>query len=311
MLCARGGPLEEFVVMKAAPFDYFRAESMDHCLELLAQHGGDAKLLAGGQSLVPMMSMRLVRPGLLIDIHRLQELQGVNAQETLFVTGGGVRQCTLEHNSSVQQRMPLLAGALRWVGHEQTRNRGTVGGSLVHADPSAELPLSAATLDATLVLRKQGAERRLLASEFFLGPMLTATAEDECLAAIEWPRWTGDGIGSAFDEIAIRHGDFAMASAAAQLQLDHEGTCERAALGVGGVDGVPLALPRLAERLVGKVPTDDMVRAIAADASLACDPGSDMHATSEYRRHLVAVLVGRVLRQALAVGRATTHKTST
>lgn len=288
--------------MKAAPFDYVRAESVDHALELLGQHGGEAKLLAGGQSLVPMMSMRLARPSVLVDIHRLRELQQVADGDGLFVTAAAVRQCTLEHDASLARRVPLMARALRWVGHEQTRNRGTVGGSLVHADPSAELPLAAATLDATLVLRKRGNERRLPASEFFLGPMFTATAEDECLVAIEWPRWTGR-VGSAFEEIAIRHGDFAMASAAAQVALTDAGVCERAALGVGGVDGVPLALPRLAERLVGKAPSEDLLRAIAADAALSCEPGSDMHATADYRRHLVTVLVERVLREALATAR--------
>ncbi len=250
-----------------------------------------------------MMSMRLARPSLLVDIHRLKELQGVAESATGFVTGGAVRQCTLEHDATLPARMPLIAQALRWVGHEQTRNRGTVGGSIVHADPSAELPLTAATLDATLVLRRQGGERRLRAGEFFLGPMFTAAADDECLAAIEWPCWTGRRLGSAFEEIAIRHGDFAMASAAAQVQLDDAGVCERAVLGVGGVDGVPLPLPRLAERLVGKRPTDDIVRAIAADASQACEPGSDMHASADYRRHLVTVLVERVLRQSLATAR--------
>jgi len=289
--------------VKAAPFDYVRAESLAHALELLGRHGADAKLLAGGQSLVPMMSMRLVRPSLLVDIHRLTELQGIHADGDSFVTGSAVRQCTLEHDATLPGRMPLVAQALRWVGHEQTRNRGTVGGSLVHADPSAELPLAAATLDAALVLRSEKGERRLPAGEFFLGPLCTATAEDECLVAIEWPRWSGGRVGSAFDEIAIRHGDFAIASAAAQVQLDDAGLCARATLGVGGVDGVPLALPALAARLAGKPLTDDLVSAIAADASRACEPSSDIHASAEYRRHLVSVLVERVLRRALDAAR--------
>ena len=289
--------------MKAAPFDYQRAESLAHALELLGRHGGEARLLAGGQSLVPMMAMRLVRPSLLVDIHRLAELQDIRVDAASFVTGAGVRQCTLEHDATLPGRMPLVAQALRWVGHEQTRNRGTVGGSLAHADPSAELPLAAVTLEATLVLRSEDGERRLPASEFFLGPMSTATAENECLAAIEWPRWSGPRVGSAFDEIAIRQGDFALASAAAQVQLDDAGLFARAALGIGGVDGVPLALPTLAGRLVGKPLSDDLVRAIAADASRACEPGSDFHASAAYRRHLVTVLVERVLRQAHATAR--------
>jgi CO/xanthine dehydrogenase FAD-binding subunit len=178
--------------MKAAPFDYMRAESVEHALELLERHGSDAKLLAGGQSLVPMMSMRLVRPAVLIDIYRLKALQDVSEVGKTVVTGAAVRQCTLEHDPSIAKRLPLVAQALRWVGHEQTRNRGTVGGSLVHADPSAELPLAAVTLDATFVLRGANGERRVAASEFFLGPMFTAAGEHECLTAVEWPRWTLD-----------------------------------------------------------------------------------------------------------------------
>lgn len=286
--------------MKAAAFDYVRAESVDHALGLLGEHGGDAKLLAGGQSLVPMMAMRLARPAMLVDIHRLTQLQGIAAGGEGVVTGAAVRQCIAQRDQTLASRVPLVLQALRWVGHDQTRNRGTIGGSLVHADPSAELPLAAAVLDATCVLRTTGGERRVRASEFFLGPMFTATAEDECLVAIEWPCWTGARVGSAFEEVAIRSGDFAMASAAAQLQLDADGVCLRAALGVGGVDGVPLALPRLAERLVGKRLQPELLRATAADAAQACDPGSDFHASAEYRRHLVDVLVQRVLAQALA-----------
>lgn len=286
--------------MKAAPFEYIRAESVDHALSALTEHGGDAKLLAGGQSLVPMMAMRLARPALLVDIHRLTEMQRIADGDEGVITGAAVRQCIAQSDQTLASRVPLVLQALHWVGHEQTRNRGTIGGSLVHADPSAELPLAAAVLDAALVLRTRRGERRIRASEFFLGPMVTATAEDECLIAIEWPSWTGGRVGSAFEEVAIRAGDFAMASAAAQVQVDAAGVCLRAALGVGGVDGVPLALPRLAERLIGKRLGADLLRATAADAAQACDPGSDFHASAEYRRHLVDVLIQRVLAQALA-----------
>lgn len=286
--------------MKAAAFEYIRADSVGHALDVLTGHGGDAKLLAGGQSLVPMMAMRLARPSLLVDIHRLTELQRIAEGGEGVITGAAVRQCIAQRDETLRSRVPLVLQALHWVGHEQTRNRGTIGGSLVHADPSAELPLAAAVLDAALVLRTKAGERRIRASEFFLGPMFTATAEDECLTAIEWPCWTGGRVGSAFDEVAIRAGDFAMASAAAQVQVDAGGVCLRAALGVGGVDGMPLALPRLAERLIGKRLTDDLLRSTAADASQACDPGSDFHASAQYRRHLVDVLIQRVLAQALA-----------
>jgi CO/xanthine dehydrogenase FAD-binding subunit len=286
-------------IVKAAPFDYVRADSIGQALELLERHGGEAKLLAGGQSLVPMMAMRLARPALLVDIHRLQELKMVTHGGNTVMTGAAVRQRTLEDDANLLARLPLVAQALRWVGHSQTRNRGTVGGSLVHADPSAELPLAALVLGATMRLSsKTEGERDLAAADFFLGPMFTATGETECLTAIEWPVWEARGTGSAFDEISIRHGDFAMASAAAQVQLDAHGVCLRASVGAGGVDGVPLAFPQVARQLVGTRLDDDIVRGAAADAAAACEPGGDMHADAEYRRHLVAVLVERVLRQA-------------
>ena len=285
--------------MKAAAFDYVRVNKLSEALELLNQHGGDAKLLAGGQSLVPMMAMRLARPALLVDIHRLEELRTVTSQDHVVVTGAAVRQRTLEDDAALHARLPLVAKALRWVGHGQTRNRGTVGGSLVHADPSAELPLAALVLGATLrLVSTSDGERAVPAVDFFLGPMFTATSDTECLTAIEWPIWHAHGTGCAFEEIAIRHGDFAMASAAAQLQLDANGVCVRASFGAGGIDGVPLAFPKLAQRLVGQRLGDPLVQSVAAEASMTCEPGNDEHASAEYRRHLTAVLVARVLRQA-------------
>lgn len=169
----------------------------------------------------------------------------------------------------------------------------------MHADPSAELPLTAMILDATFHLssKKMGA-RTIPAVDFFLGPMFTATDETECLTAIEWPVWIAHGVGSAFDEISIRHGDFAMASAAAQVQLDANGICLRASVGAGGVDGVPLAFPQFAKRLLGARLDDSLIGSIAADAAAACEPGGDIHADAQYRRQLVRVLVARVLRQA-------------
>ena len=293
--------------MKAAAFDYVRSESLEQALTLLAQHGGDAKLLAGGQSLVPMMAMRLVRPALLIDIHRLVELQSITQRDHAVVVGAGVRQRTLEGaldgagpgEPTLRTQLPLLAQALRWVGHAQTRNRGTVGGSLVHADPSAEIPLAALVLEARLRLNsREHGERSLAASQFFLGPMSSAAGETECLGSIDWPVWQGPGIGSAFDEVAIRHGDFALASAAAQVQLDAQGICRRASFGAGGVAGMPLVFPSLAQALIGQRLEEDLLRSTAADAAAACDPGNDPHASAEFRRHLATVLITRVLRAA-------------
>lgn len=283
--------------MKAAPFTYLRAESLEHALEQLARHGGDCKPIAGGQSLVPMMAMRLARPSVLLDINRLDGLKGLDLDASLAVLGATYRQRDVEANACLLAAVPLLGEALRWVGHVQTRNRGTVGGSLVHADPSAELPLAAAVLDATLVLRSRDAgERRVAARDFFIAPMFTATAEAECLTAVEWPIWPD--AACAFEEVAIRHGDFAMASAACQLQFDAAGICRRAALGLGGVAGTPLAFPDLAEELLGRRVTSALARDIAEAAAARAEPGSDTHADAAYRRHLAAVLLRRALLRA-------------
>jgi CO/xanthine dehydrogenase FAD-binding subunit len=285
--------------MKAAPFAFVRAESLDHGLEQLALHGGDAKPIAGGQSLVPMMAMRLARPSVLVDINRLAELKGVKIGAPQVVMGATTRQRDVEENTALHDAVPLLREALRWVGHVQTRNRGTVGGSLVHADPSAELPLAAVVLDAALVLRSRAeGERRVAAADFFIAPMYTATGEAECLTAIEWPIWEGPGVSCAFEETAIRHGDFAMASAACQLQLDAAGICRRAAFGLGAVAGTPLAFPDLATELVGRRVEPRLARDIAETAADRSEPGSDTHADAEYRRQLAAVLLRRALLRA-------------
>jgi CO/xanthine dehydrogenase FAD-binding subunit len=286
-------------IVKAAPFDYVRAESVDHVLECLAQHGMDAKAIAGGQSLVPMMAMRLARPAVLVDINCLPALKQVAIERHRVVIGATRRQRDIEDDTALAAALPLVRQALRWVGHVQTRNRGTVGGSLVHADPSAELPLAAMVLGATLRLRSQdGGERTLGAGEFFLGPMFTATGETECLVETEWPVWEGPGVVSAFDETAMRSGDFAMASAACQLQLDADGLCRRAAFGLGGVDGTPLAFPELAAQLVGRRIDAALAREVAQAAAAKAEPGSDLHADADYRRHLGAVLLARTLLRA-------------
>ena len=285
--------------MKAAPFAFVRAESLDHGLEQLAQHGGEAKPIAGGQSLVPMMAMRLARPAVLVDINRLPELKTLETGPRHAVMGAITRQRDVEEDTALHAAVPLLREALRWVGHVQTRNRGTVGGSLVHADPSAELPLAAAVLGASLILRTRAeGERRVAATDFFIAPMYTATGEAECLTAIEWPVWEGPGVSCAFEETAIRHGDFAMASAACQLQLDAAGVCRRASVGLGGVAGTPLAFPDLAADLIGRRVEPRLARDIAEAAADRSEPGSDTHADAEYRRHLAAVLLRRALLRA-------------
>jgi CO/xanthine dehydrogenase FAD-binding subunit len=283
--------------LKSAPFDYARAASLAETCELLARHD-DAKLIAGGQSLVPMMAMRLVRPAFLVDINEIAALKFVKPEKDAIRIGACARQCTVERDDALAAKLPLLRQALAWVGHVQTRNRGTVGGSLAHADPSAELPLAAQVLGAKMVVRSAKGSRTLEAEKFFAGPMATAMRTDECLEEIHWPVWNGR-TGSAFTEIAIRHGDFAMVAACAQVALDAGGRCTRAAFGLGGVAGTPLAFPKIAARLVGTKLEDKAIEDAADAAAKETDPGADLHATKDYRRHLARVLAGRALREAL------------
>src|SRR5712671_7453853 len=284
--------------LKAAPFEYVRAASAGEACELLARHGDAAKLIAGGQSLVPMMAMRLVRPVFLVDINEIAALKFVKVEKDVVRIGACTRQCVVERDHALAARVPLLAQALAWVGHVQTRNRGTIGGSLAHADPCAELPLVAQVLGARMLLRSGGGARTLEAEKFFAGPRATNVRPSECLEEIHWPAWSWRHTGSAFTEIAVRHGDFAMVAAAAQIAIDGDGRCVRAAFGLGGVGGTPLAFPRIAARLVG-TRLDDAVVKDAADAAAAeSEPGSDLHASAEYRRHLAGVLAARALQEA-------------
>ncbi len=285
--------------MKAAAFQYVRASDLSHALHLLEAYGGEARPIAGGQSLVPMMAMRLAQPAVLVDINRLSELKSVSFQPGMVTLGAAVRQRDVEHSRELLASLPLVGDALSWVGHIQTRNRGTLGGSLAHADPSAELPLAAVVLDCQLILQTaSGGERRVPASEFFLSPMVTAHDETELLVGMAWPTWEGQGLVSVFDEVAIRHGDFAMASVACQLQFDRDGICRRAALGLGGIHGTPLAFPDLAAQLLGCRIDQSLAEGIADEAVSRSDPGSDQFADREYRRHLGRVLMTRALTRA-------------
>jgi CO/xanthine dehydrogenase FAD-binding subunit len=284
--------------LKSAPFEFVRAASIGEACEVLKREGDAVKVVAGGQSLIPMMAMRLVRPSWLLDINEIAALKIVAVDEDMVRIGACTRQCVVERDQGLASRVPLLRQALTWVGHVQTRNRGTVGGSIVHADPCAELPLVARILGARMVLRRAGSARTVHADAFFSGPMMTVTGPNECLEEVHWPVWGERRTGSAFTEISNRHGDFAMVSAGAQLALGDDGRCARAAFGLGGVAQTPLAFPRLAQRLVGTRMEDEVVMGVAHDAAAECDPGSDLFATAAYRRHLAGVLAARVIRAA-------------
>ena len=289
--------------MKSPPFEYARAASIEETCGLLHQHGDAGKIIAGGQSLVPMMAFRLLRPSWLIDINEIAALKFVTFETDAVQMGACTRQCVVAGDDALALRVPLLRQALVFVGHTQTRNRGTVGGSLAHADPSAELPLVAQILEARLVLRSKSGSRTLPATEFFAGPMMTDLRPDECLEGIHWPVWREPKTGSAFTEISRRHGDFAMVAAAAQIAVDEDGYCTRATFGVGGAAPVPVAFPELAHSLVGHRLDKAKAVAVAQEAAATLEPDSDIHASAAYRLHLAGVLAARVLLDAYDTAR--------
>ena len=290
--------------MKAAPFEFVRARSLAEACERLRQHGADAKLIAGGQSLVPMMAMRLTRPAHLIDINEIATLKFIAVEWDAVRIGACTPQRVVERNEALAAQLPLLRQALAWVGHAQTRNRGTVGGSLAHADPAAELPLAAQVLGATMALRSTRGTRSVAAADFFRGPLTTVLEPHECLEAISWPLWKEKHTGSAFTEVSRRHGDFAIVAACAQVAIDDSGKCTRAGFGLAGGGSIPLAFPALAARLVGTRLEDNTIKSAALEAAGAFDPGGDLHASPAYRRHLAEVLVARALRAAHAHARS-------
>jgi CO/xanthine dehydrogenase FAD-binding subunit len=290
--------------LKSPPFEYARAASIEQACELLSQHGDAAKLIAGGQSLVPMMAFRLLRPSWLIDINEIAALKLINVESDAVRMGACTRQCVVARDDTLAERVPLLRQALAFVGHTQTRNRGTVGGSLAHADPSAELPLVAQILEAQLTLRAKSVTRTLSATEFFAGPMMTNLQPEECIEEIHWPVWRERKTGSAFTEISRRHGDFAMVAAAAQFAVDDDGRCTHVTFGVGGAAPMPVAFPELAQSLVGHRLDKAKARAVAQEAAAALEPDSDIHASAAYRRHLAGVLAARVLLEAYDTARS-------
>lgn len=291
--------------MKAAPFDYVVADSIDGVTMALADGGEDAMIIAGGQTLVPMMAMRLARPALLIDVNGIQDLQGIEDG------AGGVRikACTRQADALastvVGERVALLAKALPYVGHAQTRNRGTVGGSIALGDPAAEIPLVAIALDARITLEKKGATREVPIGGFYQGPMMTSRAPDECLSEVLFPQWPQEGrLGTGFQEASQRHGDFAIVAAAAQVLIGEDGVCLRASVALGGVSAIPLRLTAAEDVLTGTAIDDapDNVAIMAAANAVegAVDPQGDLHASADYRRRVAKVLVERVIREAVA-----------
>jgi CO/xanthine dehydrogenase FAD-binding subunit len=283
--------------MKPAPFDYVRADTLVEACKLLAADE-DARLIAGGQTLVPMLAMRLARPARLIDILRLPELAGIRQEPGAVIVGATTRQACAERDPVIRASVPMLARVLPWVGHPPTRNRGTVGGSIANADPSAEIPLVAVTLGADIMLATTDGATSMPADDFFIGPMLTSIGQGECVSAIRFPVWPHQRIGVGFFEISARRSDFAFVAAAAQVALDGEGRCIDVALGVGGVGDRPLRLDVSA--LLGTELDPASVTEAVNAASGSLDAMSDLHASAAYRRRVASVLCIRALEQARA-----------
>ncbi|MEA2835998.1 MAG: 2-furoyl-CoA dehydrogenase binding subunit [Bradyrhizobium sp.] len=283
--------------MKAAPFDYVRPASLAEACALLAADE-DARLIAGGQTLVPMLAMRLARPAGLIDILRLPELAGIRAEAGAVVVGATTRQTQAEHDPVIRASVPMLARVLPWVGHPPTRNRGTVGGSIANADPSAEIPLVAVTLGAEIMLATAQGPISVAADDFIIGPMQTTIGQGDCISAIRFPVWPHDRIGVGFLEISARRSDFAFVAAAAQVALDEEDRCIDVVLGVGGVGDRPLRLgvSSLKGTKLDAASVSDAVNA----ASRELDATSDLQASAAYRRRVAVTLCIRALEQARA-----------
>jgi len=286
--------------MKPAPFEYFAPVELQEALDLLERYGDEAKILAGGQSLMPLMNLRLARPGLIIDINRLSSLDTITATPEGGLTIGALtRQRALERSKIVQEQNPILAAAMPLIGHFQIRNRGTIGGSLVHADPAAELPAVSLLLGAEFLLRSKSAVRVVPAAEFFLSYLTTAIRPAELLTEIRLPKWPS-GEAWAVQEIARRKGDFALIGVALRAELDGEETVQKAVIVMFGVDSKPLRMERAEAVLKGRRISEAFLRELSGVVAEELEPDSDIHASAAYRKEVGGVLVRRALESALA-----------
>jgi carbon-monoxide dehydrogenase medium subunit len=283
--------------MKPPPFSYHDPRTIGDVVELLGRLD-NAKLLAGGQSLMPMLNMRFVQPDHVIDLNRVESLSFIRETDGALEIGAMTRQRDLEFSDVVARRCPLIAEAIALVGHRQTRNRGTLGGSLCHLDPSAELVAVAAALDATVMVQGAAGRREVPFAAFPVAYMTPAIEPNELVTAVRLPIWP-KGHGFAFVEFARRHGDFAIVSAAALLAEDGAGRIVRAAVIIGGIGMVPIRAAALEQALVGQAPDDKLLRE-ACETCRQFDAIDDVHAPASYRQHLATVLSRRALEQARA-----------
>ena len=278
--------------MKPVAFEYCRPDTVEEALELLKEFGSDASIISGGLSLGAMLNMRLVRPKALIDINGIDELGNFDAGDATIRTGTLIRQAGAMAMPALMSGVPLLAKALPHVGHYQTRSRGTLGGSVAHADPSAEIPLTLVTLSGAVTLRSPGGSREVPAGEFFQGLLTTDRRADELVTGLTWPICRGQ-TGYAFEELAQRHGDFAIAAVAVEATVAGDGTIADVSVGLGGVEDRPFVAATAG--FVGKPATEATASDIANTIAEVVDPMVDLQANADYRRQLVRVLGTRTL----------------
>ena len=282
--------------MKPAPFRYFSPESLDEALFLLREHGESAKLLAGGQSLVPLMAFRLARPSVLIDLRRVEPLTGYDLASDILTIGSMVTHRAIELDERVTSRCAMIEEALAVVGHVAIRNVGTVGGSLAHADPAAEWPAVALALDAEMTIIGSSGARVVPADDFVTGWMTTCMAEDEILTSVKMSL-LGQGSGSAFEEVARRHGDFAIVGVAAVIQVD-DGVVTDARIALAGAATRPIRAKTAESVVVGSLLSPATVEQAGEAAASDADPLEDLHGTAAYKRRLAAVLTRRAVARA-------------
>lgn len=293
--------------MKPAPFLYIAPPSLAEALAALAEHGADASLLAGGQSLVPVMNFRLAQPAALIDLNGIPELDYVRrenddqpgAASGRIRIGSMTRQRTLERHPLIAQHAPLLHETMPYIAHPQIRNRGTIGGSLAHADPAAELPVILLALDGRVKLQTVDSERWVHGRDFYTDLFTTARAENEILTEVELPTLP-PRTGIAFTEVARRHGDYALSGVAAVVTVDEQGVCTAARLVYLNAGDTPISATQAAALLLGQRASEEVFTAVAHTAQQEITPTTDIHATAEYKRHLAKVLTTRVLKTAFA-----------
>lgn len=282
--------------MKPAPFDYFAPTSLEEVIELLGKYGDDARVIAGGQSLVPMLALRLARPEVLVDLNRVPSLAGISEESGTLRIGTMTRQAKALASDVVRDRLPLLQQALWNVGHPPTRARGTLGGSISHADPAAETPMIMLAYEARMVVAGKAGERIVDAADFTLGTFETCLKEGEILKEIVVDARPDEGTG--FAELSRRRGDFAMASAAARMRLDDNGKCAEAHLMIGAVAPVPLRCAAVTQALVGSEPTEQNLREAVRLIDLESFSFDNPEVSLAYRQHIAPTLAFRALAQA-------------